>query len=61
MIEVYFVLYLQYLGDTMHSKSAVETAVNAIAWAHELASYSSISNIPIVTAGFAAFTGQAFQ
>ena len=45
----------------MHSKSAVETAVNAIAWAHELASYSSISNIPIVTAGFAAFTGQAFQ
>ena len=35
----------------MCSKSAVETAaVNAIAWAHELASYSSISNIPIVTA-----------
>ena len=35
----------------MCSKSAVETAaVNAIAWVHELASYSSISNIPIVTA-----------
>ena len=31
-------------------KSAVETAVNAIIWVHELAGYSSISNIPIVTA-----------
>lgn len=37
-------------GDTMRNKSAVETAVNAITWVHELAGYSSISNIPIVTA-----------
>ena len=34
----------------MRNKSAVETAVNAITWVHELAGYSSISNILIVTA-----------
>ena len=48
--EVYLVLYLQYLGDTQGSWSAVETAVNCIAWVHDLVGYSPISGVPIVAA-----------
>ena len=48
--EIYLVLYLQYLGDTQGSRSAVETAVNCIAWAHEMAGYPPISGVPIVAA-----------
>jgi len=35
--EQHLALYLQYLGDTVGSKSAVEEAVNALAWAHSAA------------------------
>ena len=33
-----FILYLQYLGEEMHSKSAVKEACNAVAWVHTTAS-----------------------
>ena len=48
--EIHLVLYMQYLGDSVGSKSAVETAVNCIAWVHELAGYPPISSVPIVVA-----------
>ena len=32
-----FALYLQHLGDTTGSKSAVEEAVHSVGWVHELA------------------------
>ena len=35
--ETHVALYLQHLGDTTRSWSAVEEAVNAISWAHQLA------------------------
>ena len=34
--EVHFALYLQHLGETVRSKSAVEEAVNAIGWLHQM-------------------------
>ena len=48
--ETYLVLYMQHLSATTNSRSAVETIVNAINWAHELAGHSSISKSPIVSA-----------
>ena len=43
--EHHLVLYLQHLGDTVGSKSAVEEAVNALAWMHSTAGLAS----PITT------------
>ena len=34
-------LYLQFIGDTVKSKSAAEEACNALAWAHSMAGLSS--------------------
>lgn len=48
--EIHLVLYMQYLRDSVGSKSAVETAVNCIAWVHELAGYPPISSVLIVVA-----------
>ena len=35
--EGHFALYLQHLAEKTASKAALESAVNAIAWAHSLA------------------------
>ena len=45
----YLALYLQYIGDTVRSKSAVEEAVHAIAWIHSIAGLSSPTCSPFVT------------
>ena len=41
--ETHFALYLQHLGDTTRSKSAVQEAVNSISWVHQLAGYPAVS------------------
>ena len=46
--EIDLALYLQYLGNTTESKSAVEEAVNAIGWVHQLAGYPAVSGSPFV-------------
>ena len=43
-----FPLYLQYLGDTTRSKSAVEEAVHSVGWVHQLADYPSMFVVPFV-------------
>ena len=43
-----FVLYLQHLGDTVRSKSAVEEAVSATSWVNQLAGFPAVSNSPFV-------------
>ena len=50
-VEVmHFALYLQHLGDTTHSKSAVEEAVNAIGWVNQLADQPPIAASPFICA-----------
>lgn len=51
--EVHFALYLQHLGVTARSKSAVEEAVNAIGWVHQLAGQPPITTSPFVRATLA--------
>ena len=46
--EIDLALYLQYLGNTTESKSAVEEAVNAVGWVHQLAGYPAVSGLPFV-------------
>ena len=41
-------LYLQYLGEKLESKSAVEEAVNALNWVHSLAGVQSPTHAPLV-------------
>ena len=48
--EAHFALYLQSLGDTTKSKSAVEEAVNAVGWVHQLSGLPSIAESPFVRA-----------
>lgn len=48
--EVHFALYLQHLGETVKSKSAVEEAVNAIGWVHQISGFSPIAESPFVRA-----------
>ena len=45
-----FVLYLQYLGEETHSKSAVEEACNAVAWVHTTAGLTPVTAHPFVKA-----------
>ena len=47
---MHFALYLQHLGETTSSKSAVEEALNAISWAHQLAGQPPISTSAFVRA-----------
>jgi len=42
------VLYLQHLGETKGSKSAVEEAVNSLAWVHSLSGLPSPTKSPFV-------------
>ena len=46
--EIDLALYLQYLGNTTESKSAVEEAVNTVGWVHQLAGYPAVSGSPFV-------------
>ena len=46
--EIDLALYLQYLGNTTESKSAVEEAVNAVGWVHQLTGYPAVSGSPFV-------------
>ena len=48
--EVHFALYLQHLGETIRSKSAIEEALNAISWAHQLAGHPPINTFAFVHA-----------
>ena len=48
--EVHLALYLQHLAETVTSKSAVEEAVNAIGWAHQLAGLPPVVGSPFVKA-----------
>ena len=45
----YLALYLQYIGETSGSKSAVEEAVHAIAWIHSAAGVNSPTSSPFIT------------
>ena len=46
--EAEFALYMQYVGDTTASKSAVEEAVNGIGWVQQLAGFPPVSESPFV-------------
>ena len=48
VVDYQFALYLQHIAETLSSKSAVEEAVNAIYWLHQLAGQEPISQSPIV-------------
>ena len=48
--DLQFALYLQHLSETTESRSAVEVAVSAISWAHQLAGLQPISGSPFVGA-----------
>ena len=47
---VHFALYLQHLGEVTQSKSAVEEAVNAIGWVHQLSGHPPIASSPFIRA-----------
>ena len=51
--KVHFALYLQHLGEAVQSKAAVEEAVNAIGWVHQLAGHPPIVASPFVRATLA--------
>ncbi|XP_065904717.1 integrase/recombinase xerD homolog isoform X3 [Dysidea avara] len=46
----HFVLYLQHLGETIKSKSAVEEACNALSWVHSSSGFAAPSSHPFVRA-----------
>ena len=48
--DIHFVLYLQHLSESIQSKSAVEEAVHAVSWLHQMADLSSIVGSSIVLA-----------
>ena len=48
--EIHLVLYLQHLSESIQSKSAVEEAVHAVSWLHQMAGLPSIAGSPIVQA-----------
>ena len=49
---VHFTLYLVHLGESTGSKAAVNLAVNAAAWAHELLGVESVMKEPLVKLTF---------
>lgn len=46
--EADFALYLQHVGDSAASKSAVEEAVNSIGWVEQLAGFPPVADSPFV-------------
>ena len=52
-VEVtHLALYLQHLGESKASKSAVEEAVNGLAWVHSMAGIPSPTSSPFIQATF---------
>ena len=49
---VHFALYLVHLGESTGSKAAVNSAINAVAWAHELLGVESVTKEPLVKVTF---------
>ena len=45
-----FALFLQHIGDTTGSKSAVEEALNAAVWVHQISGLQNISLNPLLRA-----------
>ena len=41
--DLQFALYIQHLAETTESRAAVEAAVNALSWAHQMAGLQRIS------------------
>ena len=48
--DLQFALYIQHLSETTESRAAVEVAVNAVSWAHQMAGLQPISSSPVVRA-----------
>ena len=48
--EVHFSLYSQHLGKSLQSWSAVQDAVNAVSWVHQLSGFEPIVQSPFVQA-----------
>ena len=48
--EVHLALYLQHLGETVHSWSAVQEAANAIGWVHQMSGLEPVAQSPFVRA-----------
>ena len=46
--DLQFALYIQHLAETTESRAAVEVAVNAMSWAHQMAGLQPISGSPFV-------------
>ena len=53
--EVHFALYLQHLGESVQSRAAVEEAVNAVGWVHQLGGQQPIAASPFVRAALEGF------
>ena len=52
--EAHIVLYLQHLSQTVQSKSAIEEAVNALSWLHQVSGLPPVSSsLPSVQAALA--------
>ncbi|KAL5517290.1 hypothetical protein EMCRGX_G002814 [Ephydatia muelleri] len=47
---VHLALYLRHLSESVQSKAAVEEAVHALSWLHEVAGLEPVSSVPIVQA-----------
>ena len=47
---MHLALYLQHLSESVQSKAAVEEAVHALSWLHELAGLKSVGTSPVVQA-----------
>ena len=51
--DIHLALYLQHLGESVESKSAVEEAVYALDWLHGVAGLGPLGSTPIVQATLA--------
>ena len=51
--EVHLALYLQHLSEKLHSWSAVQEAVNAVSWVHQLSGRDPVAQSPFVQATLA--------
>lgn len=51
--EAHIVLYLQHLNQSVQSKSAIEEAVNALSWLHQVSGLPPVSGLPLVQAALA--------
>ena len=47
--EAEFALYLQHLGETTSSKSAVEEAINGVSWVQQLGGFPPLTGSPFLS------------